>query len=116
MARKNFIWHGDKVQEDISNEIDKRLDLMAIAWVNLAKANLSIAGGGNPSPRGDYPHKQTGHLRRNIMWEKVSKLVDRVGTNVIYGKFLELIYDRPFMSLTNMRIIPTFKKIMERPI
>jgi phage gpG-like protein len=59
--------------------------------------------GGNPSKSGEYPHKVTGHLRRNVQ-EEFDKdiLTARVGTNVEYGKHLEMgtlrMAARPFMS------------------
>jgi len=45
--------------------------------------------GGMRSRPGDPPFKQTGHLRRSIAWE-INGIVGRVGTNLDYGRFLEL--------------------------
>jgi len=47
--------------------------------------------GAFPSKPGEPPHKQTGHLRRSITHEvdRVN-LFARIGTNVEYGRYLEL--------------------------
>lgn len=40
---------------------------------------------------GDYPHMRTGHLRSNVVAEHNKKeMTSRIGTNVPYGRFLEL--------------------------
>lgn len=41
------------------------------------------------SKPGNPPYKQSGRLRASIAWE-VNGLTGRVGTNVLYGLFLEL--------------------------
>ncbi|CAN0502344.1 unnamed protein product, partial [Phaeothamnion confervicola] len=43
----------------------------------------------NPSAAGEPPHVQTGRLRASVAWERVGLIV-RIGTNVIYGRWLEL--------------------------
>lgn len=54
---------------------------------------------------GEYPRKQTGDLRRRITYEvDKDSLVAHVGTNLLYGKFLELgtkkMRPRPFLRRT----------------
>lgn len=44
-----------------------------------------------PSKPGEPPHKQTGNLRRSVTYEVDARdLTARVGTNVTYGRHLEL--------------------------
>ncbi len=56
-----------------------------------------------PSAAGEYPKKVTAHLRRNIQAEYDAQIhTARVGTNVLYGKYLELgtskMARRPWLS------------------
>lgn len=56
---------------------------------------------------GEYPRKQTGHLRRTITYEvDEATMTARIGTNLLYGKFLELgtirMKARPFLRKTLM--------------
>jgi phage gpG-like protein len=47
--------------------------------------------GANPSAPGEPPRKQTGRLRASVTYEvEEASLTARVGTNVEYGKYLEL--------------------------
>lgn len=47
--------------------------------------------GAFPSAPGEPPHKQTGRLRASVAYEvDEGTLTGRVGTNVDYGKYLEL--------------------------
>jgi hypothetical protein len=75
------------------------------------KMQMTETGGGtqrrrvglDPSKPGEPPKKVTGHLQRMIMHElDRSKGKARVGTNVVYGKFLELgtriMRRRPWLS------------------
>lgn len=69
--------------------------------------NFTHSAPGNP------PYKQTGHLRRSIAWELVSigvgsaTVTGRVGTNLKYGRWLELgtkrIRRRPYIVITLRR-------------
>lgn len=44
-----------------------------------------------PSEPGEPPHKQYGHLRRSVTHERVGdRLAARTGTNLKYGRWLEL--------------------------
>jgi hypothetical protein len=47
--------------------------------------------GANPSAPGEPPHKQLGHLRRSVTYEvDAAASTGRVGTNLLYGLWLEL--------------------------
>jgi len=87
MANVKVKWHGEKVERMVLHGVSKNLDKAAMFWVRFAQQRLGVP---NISSPGDYPGKDGGHLRKNIAWEPVSQLVRRVGTNVEYGKFLEL--------------------------
>ncbi len=57
------------------------------------KARKGIIHGAFPSMPGEPPHKQTGWLRSSVTWEVIHwgwGYVARVGTNVLYGKFLQI--------------------------
>ena len=60
------------------------------------EAKLSMKGGGKPhgaSQPGHPPHVDTGRLRSSITHEvqaSKNEIIARVGTNVVYGKWLEL--------------------------
>ena len=107
-------WNGDALKAKIDAEMRRRLAASAIVVEDHAKVLISVAGtsgGGkrdaqgkfikgsytkirynaNPSRPGEPPHRQTGHLRRSITHEvDATKLVSRAGTNVDYGRWLEL--------------------------
>lgn len=71
------------------------------------EAKKSMEGGGRPhtpSRPGEPPHVDTGRLRSSItheVEETLTGIVGRVGTNVVYGRFLELgtskMKARPFL-------------------
>ena len=58
-----------------------------------AKSGAKRITGAFPSEPGDPPHKQTGTLLKSVAYELVTvadKTIARVGTNLKYGRFLEL--------------------------
>lgn len=84
-------------------EMKRRLSRAVIEVSRHAKQLLSVPGtvakgkgyssrkyGSNPSRPGEPPHKQTGRLRASVAWELVDDDTARAGTNVKYGKYLEL--------------------------
>jgi HK97 gp10 family phage protein len=78
-----------KFRGDMRNEMRKRLSRAAISVSRHAKQLVSVAGPSASRP-GSPPHKQTGRLRASIAWELVGDDRARVGTNVKYGRYLEL--------------------------
>jgi len=112
-------WHGPQVKRALKLGMRQRLALFAQAWVKYAKQQLSMKinrDGSTPS-KGGYPAMVTSNLRGKIEWEQESKLAVRVGTNVEYGKFLELKTGkgkRPWMTLTNKATIGVAKRIFGR--
>lgn len=107
-------WHGDEVRARIRAELTRRLHRAALVVWNHAKTLINTEGAGirenpkgardakgrflkgkrliygaHPSSPGDPPHKQRGRLLASVAWEIVG-LVARVGTNLDYGRWLEL--------------------------
>lgn len=102
-------WNGDAATEHVRAKAVAGLTRAAIAVRRRAKELLSVAGtavrprstragrrggrvyGANPSAPGEPPHKQTGRLRASVTYEVDEEaLTARVGTNVEYGRHLEL--------------------------
>ncbi len=123
-------WHGDEARRKIRREMERRIHAATVVVLNHAKGLISVdgtggAGGGkraygsNPSAPGEPPHKQYGHLRRNVAREVVG-LRGRVGTNVLYGRWLELgtkkMAPRPWLqrSLDECRV--KIRTILSREI
>jgi len=85
--------------EAMSNAAARR-----VAGLGNARAALAAAARAfGVSAPGDYPSMRTGHLRRNVQQETDrERLIARVGTNVLYGKFLEFgtrkMAARPWLS------------------
>ncbi len=107
-------WNGPQMQARIEAEMKRRLAASGIVVQNHAKELVSIEGAGgsraqrnskgqfikgtgsaklrygaNPSSPGDPPHKQTGRLLGSIATEP-GGMIQRVGTNLKYGRWLEL--------------------------
>lgn len=75
--------------------------------------------GDHPSAPGDYPRKVRGWLRRNVQMEvSYEEGKGRVGTNVPYGRWLELgtrrMKRRPWLSRGLAEMQAVLKSIMER--
>ena len=114
-------WHGRPVTDKLRAELNKRLSRAAIHVMKKARKNVSGTPG--VSDEGDYPHKQSGHLRRNIAYE-VNKftMTARIGTNVKYGKYLELgtgpwlhsnLYGRGILAVIRMKPRPWLLKTIK---
>jgi len=112
----NVKWNGDDFKRQAQAEMVRRLERASIVVERHAKRLISVSGtgvqtktgvirkvkggpggkgktvyGAFPSAPGEPPHKQTGHLRRSVTHEvNNTKLFARIGTNVTYGRFLEL--------------------------
>ena len=96
-------WNGRQAVSLIDAEVGKRVDAAARVLRDRAKELISrgqpvkiygkAAGrsrkGLDPSKAGEPPKMVSGHLRLNVKKEH-SGLEARVGTNVPYGKWLEL--------------------------
>jgi HK97 gp10 family phage protein len=116
MARGKLEWHGEQAIRLIRQEIASRLEMAGEKLAGHAIDNLGAVSP-PPSVPGDYPGKRSGNLRRNVTHEvDGDKLVGRWGTNVIYGKHLELgtkyMGPRPWMTLTNSAMSGEVQRIM----
>jgi len=83
-------WRGAEFLKQLKEKKKRRLEAACIHLKNAVKQNISEPSndGQTPAGPGEMPHKDTGRLRASIAHE-VDEEVGRVGTNVIYGKFLE---------------------------
>ena len=101
-------WYGPQARNWVRTGMTARLRRAALVVANHAKILLNTEGtaqgGGrdgkgrfrkklrynaHPSEPGEAPHKQTGRLLASVAWEVVG-LAARVGTNLDYGRWLEL--------------------------
>ena len=120
-------WHGNEAERHVQSRAVRFLHRAAIVVKNRAKELLSVAGTGKKQGKqagpvvrslpGEPPRKQTGRLRASIAYEvDESALTARVGTNVEYGRHLELgtkrgIKPRPWLrralaeSMTRINLI-----------
>ena len=69
------------------------------------------------SSAGRYPYKRSGNLRRNIQMEfDRASMTARVGTNVLYGRYLEFgtrrMAPRPWLSLALRDFGPQLRSIL----
>lgn len=109
-------WYGEQIKGQIQAELKRRINRCCILVYNWAKELINIDGtgvraksgggrdakgrflkqkkagliyGANPSKPGEPPRKQRGRLLGSVAFEVVD-LVGRVGTNLKYGRWLEL--------------------------
>lgn len=127
-------WHGPEHKAAIEAEMIRRLVACALLLVAHAKRLVSTAGtgvgrgkggkfrrkyGSNPSAPGEPPHKQTGRLRASITWEQSGRAV-RVGTNLLYGLWLELgtatMAARPWLRRALAECADRIRAILSKPM
>ena len=111
-----MVWCGEQAKAYMANLVVVRIELAARWFRDRIREKLSVPGPA-PSAPGEYPHKQMGHLRRNIQMQMDrAARAARVGTNVLYGKFLETgtsrMAARPWMSLAIAECIEGIKAIL----
>ncbi len=108
-------WYGPEVKAKLDSQLVKNLHRAAITYKNEVKRVLSESP--PASAPGEPPHRDTGRLRASISHEvDESAKTARVGTNVKYGKFLELgtskMAARPYLRPTWDRLQEQLKKIL----
>jgi len=110
-------WHGDEFFKKLKEEEARNLERAAIFLKNEVKKNISEAP--PASKAGEFPHREDGELRRSIAHEvDKNKMVARVGTNKVYGRYLELgtneMAARPFLRPTLAKNRRTIRKLLTR--
>lgn len=97
-----IIWHGKQLQSKVTDTLHNRLKVIAELGTAEIKQSLSIGGGErgsggagralNRSRPGQPPHVDSSNLMRSIDNEVImgAMPVARIGTNVKYGRYLEL--------------------------
>lgn len=121
-------WFGPQVKVAVGDEVHKRIRLVLIHLQNYARRKVSRAQktsgkglkqtGLQPSQPGEYPKKVLGFLRRNIRYtiNKRPRIIGRFGTNVKYGKHLELgtrkMRRRPWLMRTLVENMSTMRQIL----
>lgn len=129
--------HSKQAMEAVKQAFIRRLRAACIVIQNHAKVLISVPGtgvmhkgrliptpkghkgkriyGAFPSKPGEPPHKQTGRLRGSVTHEVVD-MVGRVGTNVKYGRDLELgtlhIAPRPWLRRAFTEKLADVKRIL----
>lgn len=122
MADARLEWHGEEAKRRINRKIVQVLYKCVTLIAGRAKELLGVAGTGRVkgkkvgpvvrSKPGEPPRKQTGTLRRSVQTEvDEASLTARVGTNVEYGKHLELgtkrgIAPRPWLRRAFAESLP----------
>jgi phage gpG-like protein len=126
-------WHGNACQKRLAAELKRRLQAAAMVVQSHATQLIGVESaarrgkgkrrkliyGANPSKPGEPPHKQTGRLLGSITRE-VHDTYARVGTNVKYGRWLELgtrfMAARPWLRRALAEKTAEIKAIFQRPM
>lgn len=87
----------------------------------MARRSRGRVYGAFPSRPGEPPRKQTGHLRRSIAYEvDRTNLVARIGTNLAYGRYLELgtrrMAPRPWLRRAQAETMNTIRRIFSQHV
>jgi hypothetical protein len=124
-------WEGDEARRLIRAGVVRNLHAAAILIKGHAKRLLSVAGtapgpeggariyGAHPSAPGEPPRKQTGRLRASVAHEvDPTSLTARVGTNLKYGRWLELgtnrLAARPWLRRALNETRPAVRRLLAR--
>lgn len=131
-------WKGEEAKRLIRAGVARNLAAAAIVVKVHARKLISTSGttvggekrddkgrfkkriyGINPSAPGDPPHKQTGRLRQSVAHEvDPASLTARVGTNVRYGRWLELgtskMAARPWLRRALNEVLPQVRALLAK--
>jgi hypothetical protein len=118
MADVQLKWFGDQISARLKSELTKRIYTSCIVLSNAAKQSLGQPFPPSSSP-GQPPHRRTGRLRASVAYE-VDGMTGRVGTNVQYGRWLELgtsrVDARPWLRPALMSSRQKIERILGAPI
>lgn len=110
-------WYGPKVEANVRDETWRRMEAATVLVSNRAKVLISEPYP-PPSAPGEPPHRRTGRLRASVAREVVregSATVGRVGTNVKYGRWLELgtsrMAARPWLRRALVEMRPAIMRL-----
>jgi len=107
-------WYGKQVKEEVRRKCARNLRDTCL----FLEGHIKKSFGKSPSAPGEPPGVISGTLKRSITNE-VEGLTGRVGTNVEYGKYLELgtehIAPRPFLRPALESNRTKIKEMMCRP-
>lgn len=142
-------WYGDEFKGELAKGLRRNISAASIYLASQVKADISQDGtvryavapkkprkkpAKNPrqktiynvthSAPGNPPYKQTGHLRRSIGWELTGagmRPIGRVGTYVVYGRYLELgtkrgLKARPYLRRNLRKHATALEAILTRRI
>jgi len=124
-------WYGEKVLRTVRDRVGERLERAGRETRDHIRERLSRSQptrgvgfrkrGLAPSAPGEYPKKVMGDLRRSInMRMSADRTVCQVGTNVPYGRWLELgtrkMRRRPWLSKGILEMTPRIRAILTRPM
>jgi len=129
-----LIWRGDEAQKYLLEDARQKVWRCCLLLESDIKRSMKKGGrtptgkaerkmakvGTYHSAPGEVPRVQTGRLRASITSELHPRLpIGRVGTNVVYSKWLELgtrkMAARPYLRPALQRNINRFRRIFSRP-
>jgi HK97 gp10 family phage protein len=113
-------WHGDEFFKKLKDGEEKNLRRAGIHLKNEVKKAISDAYPPASEPDSE-PHRRSGELRRSMAEElDDSKMIERVGTNKVYGRYLEMgtskMEKRPFLRPTLAKERRTIARILAAKI
>jgi hypothetical protein len=146
----NLQWNGPQFLMLLKAELGKRIYAATISVTNKAKQLLSVPGtasagkgkrliyGAQRSKPGEPPRKQMGRLRASVaqeLGEEGGEPAGRAGTNIAYGRALELgvqevrsqafgkktkpyvwrLLARPWLRRSLTEMTPFIRSLMSRP-
>ncbi len=107
-------WNGDAVKKDATQKAWQRVMAAGTYLKAQSQRNVDIAtAAAGPSKPGEFPHKVTGTLQKEIFLRKhEGEVAVDVGTALVYGVHWELT-NRPYIRRTYAERLGEIKDILE---